>query len=229
MVFHVAVVDVDNNPTPQHSRVASNSLAQLSRWDVQLSICFRMTSPPPKKTNKQTNKNKKTWSRGSLYNFDQQKIFSPIFFTLLFSTSGCFISFQILVFFSTQLWVKQGTMPPNFLVFAYVRSQGRIQDFGQGGPEPKMCSKLPENCMILRNLGGGPPGLDPPVGPQCQLLYWTLSGLCCSIYCRIPLMLYSSGWELLSTAKTRWQSRFVCTSAVILAQSQSTVSRNLVL
>ncbi len=46
--------------------------------------------------------------------------------------------------------------------------QGRIQDFGQGGPsrvltpdggpEPKICSKLPENCMILGAGGPGSPG-----------------------------------------------------------------------
>ena len=41
------------------------------------------------------------------------------------------------------------------------------RDLIQCGPEPKICSKLPENCMILRKSWGrgpGPPGPLDPLG-----------------------------------------------------------------
>ncbi len=37
----------------------------------------------------------------------------------------------------------------------------------KGGPEPKMCSKLPENCMSLKkSCGAGPPGSAGACVPQ---------------------------------------------------------------
>ena len=55
---------------------------------------------------------------------------------------------------------------------------GRIQDFGQGGPaefwpqgdlEPKICSKLPKNCMVLKKKWGQVgPGPQAPWICQCS-------------------------------------------------------------
>ncbi len=55
--------------------------------------------------------------------------------------------------------------------------QGRIREFGQGGPEPKICKKrgfplkLPENCMILKKYWGqGGQGSRVPPGSASALI-----------------------------------------------------------
>ncbi len=76
---------------------------------------------------------------------------------------------------SSDLQVKK--TEPQFLPGIYVSGGSRILVRGaqrsfdpSGGPEPKMCSKLPENCMILKRKSWGQGGenrfpcpLDTPV------------------------------------------------------------------